>query len=242
MELEEFERYKRQLPIWGKDGQKKISTARIAIIGLGGLGCTSAYYLTAAGIGKLGLIDYQKVQLSDLSRQILFDTESIGKLKVRIAAERLKKLNPEVIIKPINRTIKKSNIDILKDYNIILDGTDNYETRFLLNDYCFKKDKIFIFAAADTLQGIVSVFRRGTPCLRCIVPKVYRPGCRAILGTIPAILGLIQALEALKIITNGSSSLEGYMLIFNGTTLTFDRIKIKKDRECVCKKFNKVQA
>lgn len=236
MEIEEFERYKRQVPVWGREGQEKISNAKVAIAGLGGLGNASAYYLAAAGIGTLGIVDNQRVQLSDLNRQILFGTKDTGKLKVKIAAEKLKSLNPNINVKPINKTLTKSSINILDNFDIIIDGTDNYETRFLLSDYCFKKNKIFIFAAADSMHGFASVLRRGTPCLRCIIKKVSCRGCRAIVGMIPGIIGLVQALETLKLVTSGKSSLENQLLVFNGKTLDFDKIKIEKNKACkICK-------
>jgi molybdopterin/thiamine biosynthesis adenylyltransferase len=232
-----IERYKRQLPIWGKEGQKKISKAKVVVVGLGGLGSASTHYLTAAGIGTLGIVDYQRVQLSDLNRQILYDTKSIGKLKVEVAAKKLKKLNSDINIKPLNKKITKANVSMLDDFDIILDGTDNYETRFLLSEYCFENDKIFVYAAAHGLQGFVSVLRRGVPCLRCIVNKIIKPrGTIPIVGVTPAMLGVVQSLEALKIITSGKSSLQGKLLVFNGKALNFSKIKIKKNKKCkVCR-------
>lgn len=235
-----MDRYKRQIPIIGEEGQEKLKKARVVVVGVGGLGSASAQYLAAAGVGKIGIVDHQRVQESDLNRQLLYTTSDIGKKKTVCAQKRLQNLNPDIEIITIDKKLTPENISLLDEFDIIVDGTDNYETRVLLNGYALKSGKSYVFAAVEGMHGFASVFNSRTPCLRCIMDDIERREDIPVIGTTPAALGVIQALEAIKLIVNGRSSLEGNLLIFNGESLTFDKVEVKRNEGCAaCKDINK---
>lgn len=245
MELneEQIERYSRHilLPEVGGKGQEKIIKARVAILGAGGLGSPAAYYLAAAGVGTIGIIDSDRVDLSNLQRQILHFTEDVNKAKVSSAREKLQALNPGVTVKNYPMRLDPSNArEIVQDYDVVLDGSDNFPARFLLNDACFFERKVLVSGAILRFEGQVSVFdlRNGGPCYRCLFPEPPPPGhmpsCQeaGVLGAVAGIIGAVQAMEALKIILGVGEPLTGHLLCFDGLTATFERFKIRKNPQC----------
>ncbi|MFQ6077782.1 MAG: ThiF family adenylyltransferase [Thermodesulfobacteriota bacterium] len=245
MELneEQIERYSRHLllPEVGGKGQEKISNARVVILGAGGLGSPAAYYLAAAGVGTIGIIDSDRVERSNLQRQILHFTEDVNKAKVSSAREKLQALNPGVTVKTYPVRLNASNIrETIGGYDVILDGSDNFPARFLLNDACFFEKKPLVSGAILRFDGQVSVFdlRNGGPCYRCLFPEPpppdLVPSCQeaGVLGAVAGITGAIQAMEALKIILGVGKPLIGHLLCFDGLTATFERFKIRKNPQC----------
>jgi len=239
---EQIRRYSRHiiLPEVGGKGQKKLLGASVLLIGAGGLGCPSGYYLAAAGVGRLGFVDFDTVDTSNLQRQILHNTSRIGKLKVDSAKETIQALNPDVEVITHQERINSSNVmNLLEGYDIVLDGCDNFPTRYLVNDACFMSGKTNVSAAVLRFEGQVTVFVPGEgPCYRCLYPEPPPPGmapsCQeaGVLGVVPGILGLIQALETIKIILNIGKPMMGRMLLFDGLGTKFREVKLKKDPNC----------
>lgn len=238
---EEKIRYARQtiLPMIGLEGQMRLKGARILIVGAGGLGSSPAIYLTAAGVGTIGLIDPDTVSLSNLHRQVLHYTSDIDKPKVISAYEKLKKINPEVNIVTYRQRLNVDNApSILADYDLIIDGTDNLPSRYLINDACFFLNKTFIFGGVHQFEGQCSIFGPGGPCYRCffreLPPPEEMPSCAeaGVIGVVPGIMGLMQANEAIKWICHIGESLLGRLLIFDALSVRWREIKIKKDPEC----------
>lgn len=237
-----IERYSRQilLPEVGGKGQKKLLQAKVLIVGTGGLGSPIATYLAGAGIGKLGIVDSDDVEISNLHRQILYTSEEVGKKKALVARERLKKINPdiEVISYPIRLT-SENIMDIIKDYDIIADGSDNFPTRYLTNDACILTKKILVFGSFFRYEGQAMVIKPDEgPCLRCLFPQPPPPGlvpsCQeaGVLGALAGIIGLIQASEILKIILNIGDPLIGKLLIFDALKMELIKLDTKKDKNC----------
>lgn len=237
-----IERYSRQiiLPEVGGKGQERLLRASVLIVGIGGLGSPIATYLAGAGIGKLGIVDSDNVEISNLHRQILYTSEDIGKKKVFVAKERLKKINSdiEIISYPIRLT-SENIIDIIKSYDIIVDGSDNFPTRYLVNDACYLMSKILVFGAFFRYEGQAMVIKPGEgPCLRCLFPHPPPPGlvpsCQeaGVLGALAGIIGLIQASEVLKIILNIGDSLIGKLLIFDALKMEIIKFDTKKVKDC----------
>jgi len=222
---EELSRYQRHLalPEIGYDGQVKLKSASVLVVGAGGLGCPALLYLAASGIGKLGIIDHDKVEASNLQRQVLYQTEEIGQLKSVIAAKRLKLLNPNVEIKSYTDRLQPGNVrDIFKDYDIIIDGTDNFETRYLINDACVVTGIPFIYGAISRFEGQLSVFNYNEgPTLRCLFPEQERnsriPSCEmnGVMGILPGIIGTMQATEVIKIVTGIGDIASGKLITYN---------------------------
>ena len=241
-----IERYSRQIVLKkiGITGQKKLLKSSVLIVGAGGLGSPIAIYLTALGIGKIGIIDNDKVEISNLARQVIFSTNDIGKEKSTVAIKKLKKINPQIKLKSFKKRLNEKNIDkIAQNYNLIIDGSDNFRTRFLINDYCLKRKKILISGAISKFQGQVYTFNFSkikSPCLRCFIPKMPdRPDVddceyEGILGTLGGIIGSIQANEAVKEILKIGESLCGHLLIVDGLKLNFKKIKLNKRSDCLC--------
>jgi len=243
-----IERFSRQIVLKniGILGQKKILSAKVLIIGAGGLGCSAAEFLTRAGIGKLGVIDYDKVSLSNLHRQSLYEKSDIDKSKVLIIKKILNDINPNTKVQSYN--IKLNNINfkkIIKKYDYIVDGSDNFKTKFLLNDFCLKYKKFLVSGAISKFDGHIFSFdfkNKKTPCLRCFFqetePSDDLLNCESegILGTVAGIVGTIQANEILKKILNIGTSLNGCILILNLLDLNFRKVKINKNKTCVCNK------
>jgi len=238
---EEKIRYARQtiLPMIGQAGQMRLKSARILIVGAGGLGSSPAIYLAAAGVGTIGLIDADVVSLSNLHRQILHYTSDIDKPKVVSAQEKLIQINPEVKIVTHQERLNAGNAQSLfAKYDLILDGTDNLPSRYLINDACFFLKKAFIFGGVYQFEGQCSIFGPGGPCYRCffreLPPREEMPSCAeaGVIGVVPGIIGLMQANEAIKWICQIGESLLGRLLIFDALSVRWREVKIKKDPEC----------
>lgn len=242
---EEILRYSRHLliPEVGLDGQRKLKAASILVIGTGGLGSPVALYLAAAGIGRIGLVDYDVVDASNLQRQVIHGTSRLDVLKVDSARERMIDLNPHIEVATYNEPFTSNNaLRIAQDYDLIIDGTDNFPTRYLTNDLCVLTGKPNVYGSIYRFDGQVSVFdaRRG-PCYRCLFPEPPPPGlvpsCAegGVLGVLPGTIGALQATEALKLILGIGEPLIGRLLLFNALDLSFEFVKLRKNPRCkVC--------
>ena len=245
MELnnDEIRRYSRHLilPDVGLGGQKKICSASVLCIGAGGLGSPIAMYLAAAGIGKLGILDFDLVDFSNLQRQIIHGTEDVGRPKTRSAKETINRINPnvEVVIHEMRLTSENA-LEVIAQYDIVVDGTDNFPTRYLTNDACVLLQKPNAYGSIFRFEGQASVFapHRGGPCYRCLYPEPPPPGmvpsCAegGVLGVLPGIIGCIQATEILKLALGKGSSLIGRLLLFNALDMKFRELKLRRDRGC----------
>ena len=242
----QIERYSRQIILKkiGAAGQKKLLESSVLIVGAGGLGSPIAIYLTALGVGKIGIIDKDIIEISNLSRQIIFSIDDLKRKKSTTAINKLKKINPDIQFKSFNKKLTKKNIDtIAKNFNLIVDGSDNFRTRFLINDYCLKNKKILISGAISKFDGQVYTFdfsKKKSPCLRCFIPNaptnIDIDNCEyeGVLGTLGGIIGTIQANEVIKEIIGIGESLCGYILIIDGLKLTFRKAKLNKRTNCYC--------
>ena len=242
-----IERFSRQIVL--KDigilGQKKILLSKVLIVGVGGLGSPVAEFLSRAGIGSLGIIDNDKVSLSNLHRQSLYNTSDIGKFKVKIAKDKIKKINPNTKVAIYKVRLNIDNFKkIINNYDYIVDGSDNFTTKFLLNDYCLKFKKILVMGAISKFDGHIFTFNfknKRTPCLRCffqeseISDDLLNCESEGILGTVAGIVGTIQANEVLKKILNIGTGLDGFIFILDLLHLNFRKVKLKKRKNCVCK-------
>lgn len=237
LEQSELQRYNRQLiiPDFGEEAQEKLKSSRVAIVGIGGLGCASAIYLTAAGVGHIIIVDFDVVELSNLNRQILYEEEDLGKKKVYIAQRRLSRLNHSVDIIPISTRIREDNVhSVIKGAQIVIDGLDNLPSRLVLNSACVKSKIPYIYGGVSRLRGMTTTIIPGkTPCLACIYPE--GPRGLGVLGVAPALIANIQVLEAIKIIMGHAPSLAGKLLSFNGNELKFRFYDINRNENCeVC--------
>ena len=242
----QIERYSRQIILKkiGAAGQKKLLESSVLIVGAGGLGSPIAIYLTALGVGKIGIIDKDIIEISNLSRQIIFSIDDLKRKKSTTAINKLKKINPDIQFKSFNKKLTKKNIDtIAKNFNLIVYGSDNFRTRFLINDYCLKNKKILISGAISKFDGQVYTFdfsKKKSQCLRCFIPNaptnIDIDNCEyeGVLGTLGGIIGTIQANEVIKEIIGIGESLCGYILIFDGLKLTFRKAKLNKRTNCYC--------
>ena len=243
----QIERFSRQIVLKniGTLGQKKIIQSKVLIIGMGGLGCPVAEFLTRAGVGSLGIVDYDKVTLSNIHRQSLYNNNDLNKFKVSIAEKKLKKINPKIKVTYHKVKLNKNNINkIAKNYNYIIDGSDNFKTKFLINDYCIKSKKFLVTGAISKFDGHIFTFNfknKETPCLRCffqedkISDDILNCEYEGILGTIASIIGTIQANEILKKILNIGKNLNGFILILDLLNLNFRKVKLNKRKKCLCK-------
>ncbi|MFL0195288.1 HesA/MoeB/ThiF family protein [Clostridium sp. WILCCON 0269] len=245
---EQIERYSRHIILSevGVEGQEKLLNSKILIIGTGGLGAPAAMYLAAAGIGTLGLVDGDVVDLSNLQRQIIHETNDVGKPKVQSGKETVNRLNPDVNVITYNELVDSHNIlDIIKDqnYDFIIDGTDNFPAKFLINDACVLAEKPFSHAGIIRFNGQLTTYipNNGTPCYRCIFqsppPAGVVPTCReaGVLGVMGGVIGTLQATEAIKYLLNLGNTLAGYLLTYNALTMEFRKIKLGKNKSCgVC--------
>lgn len=240
---EQIYRYSRHilLPEVGGEGQQQLLKSKVFCVGVGGLGSPIALYLVAAGVGTIGIADSDSVDISNLHRQVLHYTEDIGKPKTDSAREKLEKLNPDVNINVYNDLISKNNIrDIVRDYDIIVDGSDNFPTRYLVNDACYFEKKTLVSGAIFQFEGQVSVFKThsGGACYRCLYPEIppegLIPSCQeaGILGAAAGIIGTVQAVETLKQILEIGNPLVNRLLIFNALNMSFETVVVKKDPEC----------
>jgi sulfur-carrier protein adenylyltransferase/sulfurtransferase len=234
------------LPGIGGDGQRKLMAAKVLVIGAGGLGSPAAMYLTAAGVGTLGLVDFDRVDLSNLQRQLLHDTDDVGRPKVESARERLGGLNPNVDV-VVHQTLLSSEnaFDVLSGYDVVVDGTDNFPVRYLVNDACQLLGKPLVYGSIYQWEGQASVFLPGpqTPCYRCLFPEPPPPGtvpsCAegGVFGVLPGIIGSIQAVEAIKLILGAGESLVGKLLLYDALRNEFTSVKLRWDPDCpVCGK------
>ena len=236
-----FERFEKQIILKkiGILGQKKILESKVLIIGIGGLGCPLLTYLAASGVGTLGIADHDKVELSNLNRQTLFSTSDIGKFKVDQARKKILEINKKIKIKIFKKRITLGNCkSIIKNFDIICDGTDSYETRFIINDQCKKNKKILISAAINKFDGHLFRFnfKRKTPCYRCFMPEkpTNLNNCQAegIFSPVAGILGSLQANEVLKEILNFKSILDRRLIIFDSITTNFRSVKLSFNPGC----------
>jgi len=223
----------------GLSGQKKILAGKILIIGLGGLGCPLLTYLAASGVGQVGLVDFDKIELSNLNRQTLFNKDDIGKFKVVQAKKFIKKVDKDIKIFVYKDKLNHKNIDkILKKYEIICDGTDNYKTRYLINDYCKKKKKILITSAINKFDGHLMKFnfKKHGPCYRCFMPTMpsLENNCQSegIFSPVAGVMGSLQANEVLKTLLKSKPDLTNRLLIFNSLKSEFKKVKILTNPEC----------
>jgi adenylyltransferase/sulfurtransferase len=242
---DEVKRYSRHLilPEVGMDGQRKLKAARVLCIGAGGLGSPAAMYLAAAGVGTIGLVDFDVVDVSNLQRQLLHGTPDVGRPKLTSARDRLTALNPNVNIETFETALTSANaLDLFAGYDVILDGTDNFPTRYLVNDACVLLGKPNTYGSIFRFEGQASVFAvKGGPCYRCLYPEPPPPGlvpsCAegGVLGVLPGIIGTIQATEAIKLITGIGEPLVGRFLIYDALRMKFRELKLRRDSECpVC--------
>ena len=240
-----LERYSRQIVLKnvGVNGQKNICDSKVLIIGAGGLGCPIADYLARAGIGTIGVADFDKVNLSNIHRQNLYNSKDVGKYKVDVVKERIQSINPFTKIKTYKKKINNKNLNnIIKSFDIIVDGSDNFKTKFLLNKYSIKNKKILIVGAISKFDGHVFTFdfkNKKTPCLRCFYqsePSDEILNCEAegILGSTANIVGAVQVNEVLKKILNIGKDLKSNILILDLLNLNFRKVLFKKKRNCVC--------
>jgi molybdopterin/thiamine biosynthesis adenylyltransferase/rhodanese-related sulfurtransferase len=242
---EEILRYSRHLimPEVGMEGQLKLKQAKVLCIGTGGLGAPLGLYLAAAGVGRIGLVDFDSVDLTNLQRQILFSTSDLGRPKIEAAADRLRSMNPDIQIDTFETRLTSDNaLDILKDFDIVVDGTDNFPTRYLVNDACVILGKPNVYGSIFRFEGQITIFGYPSgPCYRCLYPEPPPPGlvpsCAegGVLGVLPGIVGSIQAAETLKLIIGKGDSLVGRLLLFDALAMRFRELKLRKNPECpVC--------
>ena len=225
----------------GEEGQRKLKSTSVLVVGCGGLGSPVLYYLTAMGIGRLGLCDSDKVSLPNLNRQILFTMEDIGKSKAKIARERLTELNPNLITSICDQYLDENLAEhLLPSYDIIVDCLDNFKTRFILNDACIKAKKPLIHAGIGDFYGqLMTIIPGKTPCLRCLFPKGIKQEDDSsptfgVVGTTPGILGTLQAIEVMKLILELPNYLEG-ILVVDTLNQTIEKVEIKPNPKCICK-------
>ncbi len=241
----EFARYSRHLimPEVGLDGQRKLKSASVLIVGAGGLGTPSATYLAAAGVGRIGILDFDTIEKSNLHRQVLYSEQDVGRSKADVARERLLQINPNIGIEVHKVRLDSSNaLEILGGYDVILDGTDNFPTRYLVNDACVLLGKPNVYASIFRFEGQASVFfAKEGPCYRCLYPEPPPPGmvpsCAegGVLGVLPGIMGSIQAAEAIDLILGKGRSLIGRLLLFDALDMSFKELKLRKNPNCsVC--------
>nr|WP_321452017.1 molybdopterin-synthase adenylyltransferase MoeB [uncultured Carboxylicivirga sp.] len=240
----ELQRYKRHtiLPLIGIDGQQKLKDSKVLIIGTGGLGSPLSMYLAASGVGALGLVDFDRVDESNLQRQIVHKTSNIGVSKTQSAKETLLEINPFVKIECFDEALTSDNaMDIISQYDIICDGTDNFQTRYLVNDACVLTGKTNVFGSIHQFEGQVSVFgSENGPCYRCLFPEPPAPGSvpscaeAGVMGVLPGVIGTLQATEVIKLICNIGEPLIGRLLNYNALTMQFNEVKFAKDEDCPC--------
>ena len=242
---EEIQRYSRHLimPEVGMEGQLKLKAAKVLMIGAGGLGAPLGLYLAAAGVGRLGIVDFDTVDFTNLQRQITFSTTDVGRPKADAAKERLSALNPQIQFDVYKERLTSENaLELFRDYDIIVDGTDNFPTRFLVNDACVILGKPNVYGSIFRFEGQATVFNYpGGPCYRCLYPEPPPPGlvpsCAegGVLGVLPGIVGAIQAMETIKLILGTGEPLIGRLLLFDALAMHFRELKLRKNPNCaVC--------
>lgn len=234
----QLQRYKRHimLPEIGEDGQERLLGSSVLVIGAGGLGAPVLLYLAAAGVGRIGIVDFDKVDISNLQRQVIFSTDDIGRLKAEAAAERIRSLNPDLTVEAITEKFDTGNAKpIAGSYDIVLDATDNIETKYLINDTCVELGKPFVHAAVNQYGGNVMTVLPGSACMRCVFPdavKQKESSEYGILGAIPGIAGAVQAAEAIKVLTGAGEPLASRLLTFDALTMNFVTIGLQPSESC----------
>jgi adenylyltransferase/sulfurtransferase len=239
---QELARYSRHLtlPNVGLAGQRRIKGARVLVIGAGGLGSPVALYLAAAGVGTLGIVDFDVVDVTNLQRQLLHGTSDVGRAKLDSAGDRIRDVNPHVHVEPYPTRLTSANaLEILRDYDVVIDGTDNFATRYLTNDACVLLGKPNVYGSIFRFEGQASLFGTdGGPCYRCLYPDPPPPGmvpsCAegGVLGVLPGLIGTIQATEALKLLLGIGESLSGRLLLVDALTMQFRSVRVKRDPQC----------
>ncbi|MBQ27858.1 MAG: adenylyltransferase [Nitrospiraceae bacterium] len=239
---EQITRYSRHilLPEVGGKGQKKLAQARVLVVGAGGLGSPAILYLAAAGIGTIGIIDNDVVDLTNLQRQVIHHTEDLGTSKVRSAQNKVKALNPDVTVVPLEKRLDANNaIDIIKDYDIIVDGADNFPTKFLINDACYFTNRPLVHGAILRFEGrVFTILPRQTACYRCIFkappPAGVVPSCQeaGVIGVLAGVIGTIQATEVLKLVIGIGTPITNRLLDYDAKTSRFRQVKVAKRPEC----------
>src|SRR5437879_1095100 len=241
----EVARYSRHLimPEVGMEGQKRLKAASILLIGAGGLGSPLGLYLAAAGIGRIGLVDFDVVDFSNLQRQVLHGTPDVGRPKLQSAKDKLQAINPEVKLDLYETRLSSANaMELFRPYDIIIDGTDNFPTRYLVNDACVLLKKPNVYGSIFRFEGQATIFAMpGGPCYRCLYPEPPPPGlvpsCAegGVLGILPGIIGLIQATEAVKLILGAGETLVGRLVLYDALAMRFRELKLRRNPECpVC--------
>ncbi|MDR2819050.1 MAG: molybdopterin-synthase adenylyltransferase MoeB [Desulfovibrio sp.] len=242
LSAQEISRYSRHLllPEVSIEGQKRLKAAKVLIVGVGGLGSPLALYLAAAGVGTIGLVDYDVVEESNLQRQIIHGTKDVGRPKTASARDCIRGLNPNVDVIAHNTNLTSQNaLDILHNYDVVVDGTDNYQTRYLVNDACVLLQIPNVYGSIFQFEGQATVFNaENGPCYRCLYPAPPPPGlvpsCAegGVVGVLPGIVGCIQACETIKLIVGGGAGLSGRLLLFDAWRMKFRELKLEKDPEC----------
>ena len=232
-------RYDRQMMIagFGEAGQEKLKNSRVLIAGAGGLGSPAALYLAAAGIGHLRIVDRDRVELSNLNRQILHGEGDLGNLKIDSAREKLARLNAEVVVEAVQEEIREDTLSgLIEGCDLIVDGLDNFPTRYLINETIQERKIPFVYGGILGFMGMATFIQPGlTPCLKCLFPQAPPPKKFPVLGTTPGIIGVIEANEAIKYITGLGKLLSGRLLVYNGSEMKFSEVVVEKNRECtVC--------
>ncbi|RLI48336.1 adenylyltransferase [Candidatus Bathyarchaeota archaeon] len=223
------------LPHWGKEGQKRLKSAKVVVAGAGGLGCPVSLYLTAAGIGKLTIIDKDKFELSNLNRQILGWQRDLGSFKAKVVAEKLVALNPEIKVHPLVIEITEENIgELIQDANVVIDAMDNWKTRFIINTECVKRKIPFIHAGISGLYGqIMTIIPGKTPCLLCLLPETPKEVSNfPVLGVTPSIFASLQVMETIKLIVGFGETLTRKMLLFDLESMNFTIIPVERNPKC----------
>jgi adenylyltransferase/sulfurtransferase len=236
-------RYSRHviLPEIGVEGQRKIGASRVLCVGAGGLGSPVALYLAAAGVGQLGVADFDQVELSNLQRQVLHGQPDVGRPKAQSARDAIQRLNPNVeVVVQEARLTRENALEILRPYEIVVDGTDNFATRYLINDACVLLGKPYIYGSVFRFEGQASVLAPclGGPCYRCLFPQPPPPGVApscaeaGVLGVLPGLIGLVQATETLKLVVGMGTSLLNRLLLYNALDMSFRQLKLRRDPQC----------
>ena len=237
----EYQKFSKQIILKkiGVIGQQKLKSAKVLVLGMGGLGCPLSIYLASLGIGTIGIVDDDKVELSNLNRQIIYNINDIGKYKVDVAKKKIKLINKKIIIKSYKIRVNKTNIDrLIKNFDIVCDGTDNFKTRLLVNDHALKQKKILISAAVSGFDGHIFKFnfKKKTPCYRCFLPEIpeQNNNCESdgVIPTITGIMGTLQANEVVNSILNFNSNMEKKMIIFNSIKMNFRSVNLSINKNC----------
>ena len=237
----EYQKFSKQIILKkiGVIGQQKLKSAKVLVLGMGGLGCPLSIYLASLGIGTIGIVDNDKVELSNLNRQIIYNINDIGKYKVDVAKNKIKLINKNIIIKSHKIRLNKTNIEkLIKNFDIVCDGTDNFKTRLLVNDHALKQKKILISAAVSGFDGHIFKFnfKKKTPCYRCFLPEIpeQNNNCESegVIPTITGIMGTLQANEVVNSILNFNSNMEKKMIVFNSIKMNFRSIHLSRNKNC----------